>query len=75
MPLPSFFLLKLYLISSYEDDGIYRCFATRRSSFYQRQTVYVETEVSYQNNVGFGGCGGSIGSGGGGGTFGSSCGK
>ena len=63
------------LNSSYEDDGIYRCFATRRSSFYQRQTVYVETDVSYQNNIGFGGCGGNIGGGGGGGTFGSSCGK
>ena len=45
---------------SHLDDGIYRCFATRRNPYGSgTETVYIETEVQNQSQNGiYSGCGG-----------------
>ena len=56
---PNGSILSIRDYNSFEDDGVYRCFAMRSSRYGGRpESVYVETDVTYRGFQGGLGCGG-----------------
>lgn len=59
---PNGSILTIRDYNSFEDDGVYRCFAMRSSRFGsgRPESVYVETDVTYRSSGFQGGCGGGF---------------
>ena len=59
---PNGSILTIRDYNSFEDDGVYRCFAMRSSRYGsgRPESVYVETDVTYRNGGYQGGCGGGF---------------